>query len=251
MCTVTSHLGGGRLLLTMNRDEYRSRDPEVPPAVHDGLGDGPTWAAPLDSQSGGTWIGANAAGVVACILNIYTDHEDVPPAPAGRPSRGDIIPRLLSAGSADDVREWLLTEFAPADYAPFQVLIADGSGRTTHTWSGDGSVDSIGLPDGWQLMSSSSWNADEVLPWRRDRFEEWVADGAMIARELPTYHLLQPEGLADRAPLMSRERTSTRSITQIALDGVGGKTIVRYWPDPTVDTLGQPPHTALRLAHTV
>lgn len=250
MCTVTSHLLDGRLLLTMNRDEYRSRAPERPPEIHEGADGGPAWVGPLDEQSGGTWIGANSAGVMACLLNIYEADEDGPPPAAGRASRGDIIPRLLSAGSAEQANRWLLEELAPADYAPFRLLVGSGDGRTVHTSRGDGTIDSASLVEGWHLLSSSSWNAPVVLTWRGEQFEQWVADGAIVAGELPTYHLLQPDGLADRSPLMTRELTVTRSITQIALDGVSGKTICRYWPDPTIDTLGRPPHTAIRLSHT-
>ena len=249
MCTVTSHLIGGRLLLTMNRDEYRSRAPEGPPAIHRGDDGKAAWVGPSDGQSGGTWIGASDTGIVACLLNIYDADETAPPASTDRPSRGDIIPRLLAAGPADRAVNWLLEKFAPADYAPFRLLIGRVDSRTIYTWPGSGRIEADDVPDGWSLLTSSSWNAAEVAAWRREQFEGWVTDGAIIAGELPTYHLLQPEGLADRSPLMARELTATRSITQVALDGPGGKTIVRYWPEPSTETLGQPPHTAVRLNH--
>ena len=248
MCTVTSHLFGGRLLLTMNRDEYRSRAPERPPVVVDG---DPQWVGPLDGQSGGTWIGASAAGVVACLLNIYTADEDGPPTSADLTSRGDIIPALLAKGPMAQVDEWLLAGLTPADYAPFRLLVADSASRAVYTWSGSGCLGKTDVAEGWHLLSSSSWHGDEVLAWRREKFDQWVADGALIAGELPTYHLLQPDGLADRSPLMARELAATLSITQIALDGPGAKTIIRYWPEPTADTLGRPAQTSLRLPHTV
>jgi hypothetical protein len=250
MCTVTSHLLGRRLLLTMNRDEYRSRAAEHPPVIHKGADGSLGWIGPCDGQSGGTWIGANSAGVMACILNVYEADEAAPPAADDRPSRGKIIPDLLAIGLLERIDSWLLKEFTAADYAPFRLLIANSDRRTVYTWRGHGQIDKADLPEGWQVLTSSSWNGDGVVPWREERFRQWVADGAIIAGELPTYHLLQPEGLADHAPLMARELTTTRSITQIALDGVGGKTICRYWPDPTIDTLGQPPHTAIRLDHS-
>lgn len=74
MCTVTVHRSANRLLVTMNRDEARDRAPEVPPAIHH---NDVNWLAPSDSARGGTWIGVNDRGVVACLLNGYVEGDSV------------------------------------------------------------------------------------------------------------------------------------------------------------------------------
>ena len=247
MCTVTSHLCAGRLLVTMNRDERRDRAPEEAPAARPGPDGTPMWIAPLDSQSGGTWIGGNVRGVVACLLNAYVDDKDDRPPSAATSSRGVIIPELLSHGDACSVRRWLMDVFDPTPFTPFTMLVASPEWRELYHWSGQGPLERTATDEGWLILTSSSWNTEKVVTWRHEQFAHWVEEGAIIAGELPTFHLFQPEGLAEWAPLMSREKTATRSITQITADAPGGQLVMRYWASPTPHIAGQPADVSLRL----
>jgi uncharacterized protein with NRDE domain len=66
----------------MNRDDLADR-PEAAPAEWPSAK--PAFVAPKDLQAGGTWIGVNDHGVIACLLNRYDA------APAGHISRRSIV----------------------------------------------------------------------------------------------------------------------------------------------------------------
>ncbi|MFW6163537.1 MAG: NRDE family protein [Planctomycetota bacterium] len=232
MCTVTSHLDTARLAVTMNRDERRERAAETPPVVHPAQGDAPAWVAPIDSQSGGTWMGANDRGLVACLTNRYLPRDAEPRGP--RPSRGAIIPALLARGGHQAARTWLAEAFDPTDYASFTLLLCSPVGREVVQWPAEQGLvrHDWGEGEGWAQFSSSSWRTEEVLAWRRARFAEWLAAGAEHVGHLPAYHLLQPDGLAEWAPLMARDVSVTRSITQVVVEPAAGHLTLRYWPAP-------------------
>jgi uncharacterized protein with NRDE domain len=95
MCTVTVLRSPERLLLTMNRDERRTRGEELAPRKAGG-GSSPAWIGPADGAKGGTWFGANDRGIMACLLNATAGTPARPrrsaeprrhhPPPAGEPS---------------------------------------------------------------------------------------------------------------------------------------------------------------------
>jgi hypothetical protein len=119
MCTVVIHRRPGHawpVLMGANRDEMVNR-PWKAPARH--------WPeradviAGLDELAGGTWMGLNDTGVVACILN----RGALGPAP-GKRSRGELVLEALDHGDAADAAE-ALQQIDPAAYRPFNMLIAD------------------------------------------------------------------------------------------------------------------------------
>lgn len=250
MCTVTSHLDGRRLVVTMNRDERRERGPEQPPVVHPAAAGAPAWVAPADSESGGTWMGANACGVVACLLNRYLPADSRPTPDDRRLSRGAIIPALLAQGGHGAARAWLETEFDPKPYPSFTLLVGSPDGRDLYLWPTEGGLARVACGPGWRLVSSSSWNTDAVLAWRRERFADWVAAGADHAGDLPTYNLLCPDGLAEWAPLMSRTYAATRGITQAVVDSASGTVTLRYWPEASRGLADASPATLAELSLT-
>ena len=95
MCTVTLRCGAGSLVLTMNRDERVDRAPEESPRRIPGDDSRPSWLAPFDSASGGTWIGVNERGVASCVLNGYEPADEGLRGDPSVPSRGSVIPRIL------------------------------------------------------------------------------------------------------------------------------------------------------------
>jgi hypothetical protein len=224
MCTVTVRSDPRGLLVTMNRDEARTRAPEQPPVVSYTPA-GLAWLAPRDGEGGGTWMGVNGLGLVACLLNRY----EAAALPAAGPlSRGDIVPQVLAAGSLAEARAWLDLHLDPAPYAPFTLVIADPN--ASHVFSWDGMTRAwTSLPTPWAMVTSSLFDADRVLAWRTSAFAQWQADGEPFMGALPSFHLLQPEGESFCAPLMSRAVSCTRSITQAEVSP-GGACVLRYVP---------------------
>src|SRR5262245_2529622 len=98
MCTVTvvPHARGVRVM--SNRDELRTRVAALPPRLH--RLDRRMAAFPTDPQGGGTWIGANDAGLIVALLN--RSRPTVTTGPVRAHSRGLIVRDLLRSGSLDD-----------------------------------------------------------------------------------------------------------------------------------------------------
>jgi hypothetical protein len=235
MCTVTTQFEHDRLIVTMNRDEFRSRAPEEAPAVR---GEKANLIYPVDTKAGGTWIGVNRHGVCCCLTNQYlfseTDSSDAEPSPAGR-SRGLIIPEILEHG------HWQAVVNAtkcldPVRLAPFNLMVfASGKPWIEFDWPGQGGLTAREAGMDRFMLTSSSWNTESVMAWRRQKYDEWLLAPRYLGT-LPTFHLLQPRDMEEWAPLMSRKKTHTRSITQIEVDNKNNEIHVRYWPLPTPST---------------
>lgn len=120
MCTVVvlrrpSH--DWPLLLGANRDEMLTR-PWKAPARH--WSDWPEVIAGFDELAGGTWMGMNDAGVVACILN---RHGSLGPQD-GKRSRGELVLEALDHADAKDAAA-ALYDVSIRSYRPFNMIIAD------------------------------------------------------------------------------------------------------------------------------
>ena len=105
------------VILGANRDEMLNR-PWRPPARH--WPDREDVVAGLDELAGGTWMGINDAGVVACILN---RHGALGPAPDKR-SRGELVLEALDHADAVEAAK-ALSAIDPNAYRPFNLVIAD------------------------------------------------------------------------------------------------------------------------------
>lgn len=214
----------------MNRDEALTRGPELPPRTHRSR-TGPTWMAPHDSDKGGTWMGANEFGVVACLLNAYRPGDSLKPKPGGEfRSRGEIIPRTLEKGRVPEALAWLQGEFSPESYPSFDLLLISPDSGHRLTWLGHGGLDLGDLEEGWTVISSSGWDSRDVIRWREDKFDEWLSADCTMIDSLPSFHLLQEEGREERSPLMKRDWSATRSVTQVCVDAQ--EVHLRYWPRP-------------------
>ncbi|HSO21647.1 MAG TPA: NRDE family protein [Chondromyces sp.] len=231
MCTLTIDRRAGRLLLTMNRDERWTRAPERPPALHPATGGGRAWVAPADGERGGTWIGANDDGVVACLLNAYAPGDlDLIGRP-DVPSRGEIIPGLLARGR-DGVERFLDAELDPTRYPSFTLVVATPEGARALRWTLDRGLSHETIGEGWSLVSSSWWRAAEVTAWRRRRFDAWLAEGAPFVGTLPAFNLLEDPEAREQSPMMTRSFSGTRSVTRVEVDRERSLVGMRYWPRP-------------------
>lgn len=82
------------------------------------------------------------------------------------------------------------------------------------------------------METSSGWDSDEVQRWRRGRFDAWRTKGETFVHGAPLFHFLREDGAEERSPLMLRSWSSTRSVTQAAVDTRAGTLAFRYWGNP-------------------
>jgi len=229
MCTVTLRCDGGSLLLTMNRDERWDRAPEEPPRVIPGAPGRPSWLAPFDSASGGTWIGVNDRGVAACVLNGYGPGDEGLRGNPSVPSRGSIIPRILEEQDGTG-RARVLGVVDFSAYASFTLLVASKDGGEIVRWRHGGGLEREEVGLGWSFLTSSSWDEPEVAVSRRRVFDAWRASGEPMRSGLPALHLSAPTGEEASAPFMTRELSATRSVTQVRVDLDRAVATLTWWP---------------------
>lgn len=250
MCTVTIHRTNTTLLATMNRDEARFRAPEIPPREQIGRDKQVKWVGPIDSQAGATWFGVNEYAVHACLLNRYLPNDSLIYDLSGeRPSRGQIIVELLARGFERDALAWVNETFDPKPYPSFWLILAGPD--NTHSFAWDGHVlERQTYVEPWVLFTSSAWHTQDVIEYRKQAFETWVEQGAGREGLIPSFHLWQPTDRAEWAPLMDREYSATRSITQAETNFAKHKTEMRYWPREHLHTPAAP-FTISQLQHAL
>ncbi len=141
------------VLLAANRDEMSTRAWD-PPARH--WPDRQNVVAGIDRVAGGTWMGLNDEGLVACILN---RRNTLGPDSMLR-SRGEIVLEALDHADAADAAE-ALTSLDGRSYRSFNLLIADNNDAF---WlrslgpSGNGHVDISEIPEGVSMLTSFDMN---------------------------------------------------------------------------------------------
>ena len=165
MCSVTWWRGdAGAYGVCFNRDEQRARPPSLPVALNDTAGD-VSFLAPRDSAAGGTWLIANAHGLVAGVLNHYVAAGLLPP---GWRSRGELP--LMFAECADCASAATVAgAIAWAAYAPCIIVVWDATGECGWVWDGVklASLETLPLP-----LTTSSHRTRDVCAWRAARFQE-------------------------------------------------------------------------------
>ncbi|PPR09471.1 MAG: hypothetical protein CFH41_02501 [Alphaproteobacteria bacterium MarineAlpha11_Bin1] len=120
------------VLIAANRDEMEKR-PWDPPARH--WPDRENVVAGIDRLAGGTWMGVNEQGIVACILN---RHDSLGPSPTHR-SRGEIVLEALDHADAADAAK-ALVGLDGRSYRSFNLVIADN--RDAYWLQGLGAAES-------------------------------------------------------------------------------------------------------------
>jgi uncharacterized protein with NRDE domain len=161
MCTVTvvPHPRGVRLV--SNRDELRSRAMAEPPAWRRA---GPLAALwPRDPESGGTWVGVNAAGIAMTILN--RNPRDRRGASGALRSRGTIIPRLLRCDRLDAVLDEA-SRLAAFEFEPFTLVVVE-RGALAVVENHRGGI--CRSPPGASFVPFSSPRPRSAITWWRGR----------------------------------------------------------------------------------
>lgn len=216
MCTLTLIREADRLLVTMNRDDIAARE-EAPPALWPHVQ--PAFAAPKDLQAGGTWIGVNARGVIACLLNRYDE------APIGAKSRGSIVLEAMRGTTVEDACD-ALASLDHSFYSPFTCIIADRDSSARIDWTG-AICERTDLPTERDVMlTSSSWHFDQVKAQREALFLKVWSKERKDARVV-AFHSARESADDAWAPMMQRPNSQTKSITQVELTVRGAE--MRYW----------------------
>lgn len=235
MCTMTALprqlLGADpspdRLLLRVacNRDERLTRQPALPPTL---------WAAgprravmPIDPDSGGTWIGANDAGLVFVLLNTTPGGGGA----AGEISRGTIIPRLVGCGSVS--RALALAQDLPARrFAPFRLLILDRHDVVDCWPDGDRVRHRRAFLHGAILRTSSGLGDAAVTGPRRALFQRLFAASPDPRQAQDGFHRHQWPGR--EAISVNMRRDDARTVSQTIVEVREGSVSLSYravaWP---------------------
>ncbi|MBC7769836.1 MAG: NRDE family protein [Phycisphaerales bacterium] len=237
MCTLTVLRESNRLLVTMNRDDIAARE-EAPPAQSSTAE--ATFVAPRDLQAGGTWIGVNSHGVIACLLNRYDA------APAGRASRGNIVLEAMRSTSIDAACK-ALTALDHLAYSPFTSLLIARQSTARLDWTGSRLERTDLAADNDVLMvTSSSWQFDAVKAKREALFREIWADSDDAIDKVGAFHSRRVNENDAWAPMMQRPHSQTKSVTQVELTSFGAE--MHYWTrDTAIDCQLTSPETSIRL----
>ena len=223
------------VVIAANRDEYVSR-PAIAPAV---LNENPQVIGGKDLVAGGTWLGINAHGMVAGLLNRHVDRT-IDPA---RRSRGLLCLDVLRTASIREAVDLLAHESA-ADYNPFNLLAASRDEAIVAYNFGD-RIEVVSLKPGFHLLTnlniddfecpkiSRSWQSFAELADDPEFARDPLA-GRERLRALLSDHLIQLDSRIGRANAICvhGDGYGTRSSSLIFLGRDGGTAAHFFAPGP-------------------
>ncbi|MFD2208059.1 NRDE family protein [Kiloniella antarctica] len=175
MCTVTLLRRPGHiwpLLFAGNRDEMSDR-PWQKPARH--WDDRPDVVAGLDEMAGGSWLGVNDFGLLACVLN---RHGSLGPAVDKR-SRGELVLEALDHADSYDAAI-ALADLNPKAYKNFNLIIADYKKAfwlRNDNDKGTGGIEIFPIPKGVFMITAGDGNDDSPrIQLHKKDFEKTIPD---------------------------------------------------------------------------
>ena len=228
MCTLALYFqifADYPVVVAANRDEYLNR-PSTPPVV---LQPSPWIFGGKDLSAGGTWLGVNAQGLVAGMLNRQTPQ----PADPARRSRGLLSLDALQAPSARQAATSIQRQ--PADrYNPFNLLLVDSQAAYV-VYPAERTIRVQQLQPGVHLLTNMNLN-DPECPKIAHSFQHFqsVAEKMIAAAEssfsLTELFRLLHERLADHATPLDPRAEDPRNGLCIHLDGYGtcSSTLLAY-----------------------
>lgn len=151
MCSIVIHRdpeADWPVIFAGNRDEMKDR-PWKAPARH--WPDRPEVVGGLDVLAGGSWLGINDHGVLACVLNRYGS---LGPA-ANKRSRGELVLEALEHADAAEAAA-ALSALETAAYRSFNLVIADSRDAFWLKNSGDpdARIETHALPEGLSMLTA-------------------------------------------------------------------------------------------------
>ncbi|MEP6669039.1 MAG: NRDE family protein [Chthoniobacter sp.] len=196
----------------MNRDESLLRPLARPPVV---TNRGSRLALFPSEATGGSWVGANDAGLCVALINWYA----VARAPgSGRVSRGIIVPAVLAAANLPQAKE-IITALPKQDMSPFRLLVFAPHERIAREfrWNQRALEE---LPHAWEPRHWFSSGCDEPHAQRergRVAREAWRESPA---GRLPWLRRLHASHEPARGPFcfcMHRKDAATVSYTEVVV----------------------------------
>jgi hypothetical protein len=217
MCTfsVVRPLAGGDVRgplvhVVVNRDERRSRQTAVPPVVREV--DVVRVVMPIDPDGGGTWIAATDRGLVFAVLNGPATSDAGAEVP--RPSRGLLIPALVSCLSIDEVWDRLSTIEWGADRPWRLVVVTSAALLEAEPRGADLWRRLRPLPERF-MVTSSSFDEARARAMRRELFDEIVAAPDVAAQR--RFHEHQWPDRPEFGVVMERDEARTVSRTSVSV----------------------------------
>lgn len=238
MCTVSWFFNENGYELFFNRDELRTRQIALPPAIYQA--EGTRFIAPIDKDAGGTWIGVNQYGLSLCLLNYYHSTPQRSYNDRDYISRGQLVKSLLTCRSPIEVIQH--TEvFDWQQFRPFSLVIfAPGEPVKSLTWNGDSEqLQTAGIT---APLASSSFQPENVINGRRQQFLSATPfDSATLYRNYHASHL--PEKGA-YSVCMHRPDACSVSFSHIAVREA--EIAFHYTPGSPCTTTADPPVSLIR-----
>lgn len=219
----------------MNRDERPARG-AASRGLFRGRIRGIDVSYPLDASSGGTWIGANSAGLFLALLNEYPAQTREKPTAL---SRGILIPAALGARDAGRAAD-IVERSDPGDFgpcvvvsmAPEGVLVASRSDG--HTWMREIH------PRKPTLFVSSGVDAEGARHIRGELFTAALERGM---GGIEAFHRSHEPEIGPYSVCMHREGSRSVSLTSVSVGGGGAD--LRYWPMAPCEIGDSSPLTAV------
>ncbi|MDB4467895.1 NRDE family protein [bacterium] len=218
MCTLTwKHEADGAYHVFFNRDEKKTRLPELSPTVMEE--NGVRLIAPRDADHGGTWLAVNDRGVTFALLNHY-DLAAIRPSPEHPMSRGRLPFQLAS-------EECVSLESMNLDrYRPFHLVCVAPEEVPRHwIWNG-ASLQAFRLRDKDRPLTTSSYDSGRAVSLRAQAFKGLGSDPDTKA--LSAFHRSGSVHGSPYAVLMRRDDAQTMSISHICV--TAGEVVVNYEP---------------------
>lgn len=239
MCTIAWLPRADGFTLWHSRDERRSRGVALPPLVEHAKGIG--WISPRDSDSGGTWVGVNNAGVSVGIANLFVDGRPVPP---GRKiSRGLLVEQLLDSPSLLQV-ERRVRAFDLEPFEPF-TLIALEAKQHPFILRWDRSSPRVIEPLGPHLLVTSAGGSRTIEERRIQLFA--TGDQGLTAETIEQLYRAPPDS-ALASVCVHHPEVMTVSLTRIE---VGDRLVsLTYTPGQPCQTVPGPTVLLDRVSNT-
>ena len=243
MCTLSWLPRPGGHTLWHGRDERTTRLPGAPPAVVQR--GGRHAIAPRDADAGGTWVGANDAGLTLGLANLYPPEGVGSGAPVtGVVTRGRIIDDLLPAATAAEAGA-LLAAMDARLFAPFTLAVLEpGRSPELHRWDGARLESRTATAPGLLLTSSGAGRAVEEM--RRAEYARLAPGNPPGAGDIEALHRSHLASLGADSFCMHHAEAETASLTRVDVGGDGVR--MTYTPGPPCRTASLAPRLLHRIA---
>ena len=156
-----------------NRDELLDR-PSEPPEPRQW---GAQLMAPADTEAEGTWEGYNEHGLLVAVTNRWVDADL-----DGERSRGLLVRDCLSHETAEDAARAVENAVREAEYAGFNLLLADENAAVLLEW--DGQLAVRNLSPGVHCVVNVGADGDYRIPGFRAEASEQQAANADRLRDV-------------------------------------------------------------------